>query len=254
MENRARVPVAVVIAMIALAGCAQDHVEGSGGIASSVPPTSTQEVGPPDHIVVDTGVDASSPLVYIADWEINVNDPAVLRDYSSAIVSGRVAAVERSYVSRDTSITTVYSFEVDNVYKGEGIPDVISVHLPGGSVPLGEYITSLDELGLYEMKLGQKNAELLRSVGLDPNQERDPRTMDPATRVTENWGVNPTSEALIAQAQPESWVLYIGVVEGDAYYGAAFDHALSYLKGGLVYSVHPEAEKSPIRESELSRS
>jgi hypothetical protein len=64
--------------------------------------------------------------------------------------------------------------------------------------------------------------------------------------------MNPTSKSLIAKLQPDSWVFYIGDIEGDVYYGAAFDHALSYLKDGWVYSLHPEAEGSPITEDSLA--
>ena len=101
------------------------------------------------------------------------------------------------------------------------------------------------------MKLGQKSPELLRSAGLDPSVERDPRAADPATPVTENWGMNPVSESLLRELQPEAWVFYIGEIESDTYYGAAFDHALSYLKGGKVFSVNHESAGSPIPESEL---
>ncbi|AWB88529.1 hypothetical protein [Homoserinimonas hongtaonis] len=214
---------------------------------------SSFEQSAPGHLIIDTGVDSASRREFHADWPVNVNDPQVLREFSSGVIAGKVIGVERSYVDANAVIVTAYSIQLEKVYKGQNIPATISLTLPGGSVRLGEYISSLDKLGLYEMKLGQKDPELLRNAGLDPDQEKDPRTLDPDTLVTENWGMNPTSKSLLAELQPDSWVFYIGAVEGDVYYGAAFDHALSYLKDGMVYGLHPEAERSPIPESELLR-
>ena len=220
------------------------------GTAGTVRPVDTAQPHAPDLFVADTGVDRVPRMEFEADWSFNVNDPLVLRDFSTAVVSGKVIGVERSYVSGNANVVTAYSVQVETVYKGEDIPEIISVTLPGGSVPLGEYISSLDELGRYEMKLGHKTPELLRNAGIDPSQQEDPRTMDPSTPVTENWGVNPASEAMIAELQPDAWVFFL-TSDDDVYYGAGFDHALRYLKNGQVYGIRLEAERSPIPEGEL---
>ncbi|MDR3068343.1 MAG: hypothetical protein LBU50_02435 [Cellulomonas sp.] len=251
MKSRGLIAVAILLSVGVVAGCAQDEGQQSAGVVGSATPVAGQST--PDHLVVDTGVDSESRQEFHADWPVDVNDPKVLREFSSAVIAGKVVSVERSYVDADAVIVTAYTIRVEKVYKGEKIPETISVTLPGGSVPLGEYIASLDNLGLYDMKLGKKDPELLSDAGLDPNQEQDPRTMDPATPVIENWGMNPTSGLLISELQPDSWVFYIGAVEGDVYYGAAFDHALSYLKDGTVYSLHSEADPSSVAESELVR-
>jgi hypothetical protein len=203
-----------------------------------------------DLFVADTGADGAPQMEFFGDWRFNVDDPLALRDFSTAVVSGKVIGVERSYVTGNANVVTAYSIQVETVYKGESIPEIISVTLPGGSVPLGEYISSLDKLDRYEMKLGRKTPEVLRNAGIDSSQEEDPRTMDPSTPVTENWGINPTREDTIAELQPDSWVFYL-ISDNNVYYGAGFDHALIYLKGGQVYSIHPEAERSPIPEDEL---
>ncbi|MGY1550720.1 hypothetical protein ACW5CM_02920 [Microbacterium sp. A588] len=238
------------LALGTITGCAQDTGEGTARAVGSDEFSSAQSQVP-DLFVADTGVETTSRSESHADWSVNVNDPAALFEFSSAVISGKVIGIERSYVDANAVIVTAYSVQVEKVYKGENIAEVISVTLPGGSVNLGNYILSLDKLGLYEMKLGQKNPELLSDAGNDPNQEKDPRTMDPTFVVTENWGTNPASESTLIELQPDSWVFYLGVAEGDTYYGAAFDHALSYLKDGLVYSLHPEAERSSLPESEL---
>lgn len=251
MKYRSLVTVTILLSIGVVAGCAQHQGPQSAGVAGSAAPVVHESTS--DHLIVDTGVDSESRKEFHADWPVNVNDPKVLGEFSSAVIGGRVVAVERSYVDANAVIVTAYTVQVLKVYKGEEIPETMSITLPGGSVPLGEYIASLDNLGLYDMKLGKKDPELLRNAGLDPNQEQDPRTMDPATPVIENWGMNPTSESLVSQLQPDSWIFYIGAVEGDVYYGAAFDHALSYLKDGNVYSLHPEADPSSVAESELLR-
>lgn len=240
----------LVLGLGLIAGCAQGDGEGAIGTVGSAGSPSA-EPQPHGHFVADTGVETTPKMESHADWSVNLNDPAVLHDFSSAVVSGRVIGVERSHVDANGIIVTVYSVQVEKVYKGENIGRVISVTLPGGSVPLGEYISSLDKIGLYEMKLGRKDPELLRDAGLDGKQERDPRTMDASSPVTENWGTNPASESSLSALRPDSWVFYIGATEGKTYYGAAFDHALSYLKDGLVYSIHPDAERTPFPESDL---
>lgn len=249
MKSRGLIVVAMFLGACVLAGCAQSADGQKTGVVDSEVSVSVQPAR--DHLEIETGVESTSRREFHADWPVNVNDPQALREFSSAVISGKVTAIQRSFVDSVGGIGTVYSVRVERVYKGENIAEVISVALPGGTMPLGEYISSLDKLGLYEMKLGTKDPELLRNAGLDPNREQDPRKMDPSTPATENWGMNPTSKSLLAELQPDAWVFYIGAVEGDVSYGAAFDHALSYLKDGLVYSLHPEAEQSPIPESEL---
>jgi len=249
MRQRAVCGVAVLLAIGAITGCAQG--EGTtvpGAVASAQSPSPALQK--PNLFVADTGVETAPLLKSEADWSFNADDPAALGEFSSAVVSGKVVAVERSYVGGNGLVVTAYSVQVENVYKGEGIADVISVTLPGGTVTLGEYIGAVDKLGLYEMKLGSKDPELLRRAGLEPQKNEDPRTMDPSTPVTENWGVNPASESTVAEIRPDSWVFYI-VTDNDVYYGAGFDHALSYLKDGQVYSLNAESERSSIPEEEL---
>lgn len=241
--KRSTMAIAVlVLTLCASAACgntAADHDHNAAAPAES------------SHLVYDTGAEQKPAIPSVSDWSFNVNDPLALRDFSTAVVSGKVINVERSYVDVSGFIGTVYSVQVDTIYKGEQIADVINIALPGGSLPLGKYISSLDELGLYEMKLAPKAPDMLREKGLDPDREKDPRTLDPTTPVAENWGTNPTSETTLTELAPESWVFFISNSEGDVYYGAGFDHALSYLKNGKVYGVHPESETSPISEAEL---
>ena len=249
MKQRAVVGVAMLLTLGAVAGCAHSDDAGTPTTVGSAEFASA-EVQSRDLFVADTGVETAPRMTSIADWSFNVNDPAALRDFSSAVVSGMMIGVERSYVSANATVVTAYSVRVERVYKGENIADVISVTLPGGTVTLGEYIESLDELGLYEMKFGKSDPQLRGEAGLDPNEEHDPRRQDPSTPVTENWGVNPASASMVTELQPESWVFYIHT-EDNIYYGAGFDHALSYLKDGLVYGLHPEGERSPVPEDDL---
>ena len=71
--------------------------------------------------------------------------------------------------------------------------------------------------------------------------------------ISENWGLNPTSEKTLAEVQPEHWVFYIGGSEDGSYYGTAFDYSLKYLKDGLVHSLDTETKVAPYPEAELSR-
>lgn len=251
MERSAIVAI-MLVALGAATGCAPS---GSAQLSGGAQPSQSSQTRSqkPSHLVIDTGVEAESRKEFHPDWSFDVNDPQALYEFSSAVIAGKVIEVEQSYVDGNAMIGTIYSVQVEKIYKGQGIPKTISLSLPGGSVPLGEYIASLDKLGLYDMKLGRKSPELLRRAGLDPDQElaQDPRAMNPATPVLENWGTNPTSKTLIEGLQPDSWVFYIGEIEGDVYYGAAFDHAMSYLKDGVVYSLHPEAEGVSTPESGL---
>lgn len=219
---------------------------------AAAPPAPTVQATPTPLYVADTGIDASPPIRSQGDWSVNVNDPLVLKGFSSAVVSGTVVAVEGSFVDDNGDIATTYSVHVDRVYKGENVPAVIPVALPGGSVPLGEYIAALDRLGLYEMKLGSKSPELLRQADSDPALDEDPREADPTLPVTANWGTNPTSQSLIEQLNPDAWIFYLGATKDGIYYGAAFDHALSYLKNNMVYGLHPETEGPPITEEDLA--
>jgi len=248
LTNNSRVVcgIAVVLVVGAVAGCAH----GDGAIAPVSGVSAGSSSAGPDLFVVDTGVETAPRLHSEADWSFNTDDPAALAGFSTAVVSGKVVAVERSYVDDNGLVVTAYSVRVEKVYKGEDIPDVISVTLPGGSVALGEYIAALDTLGLYEMKLGSKDPELLRTAGVEAVPDQDPRSMDPSTLVTENWGVNPASESTVAEIRPESWVFYL-VTDDDVYYGAGFDHALSYLKDGRVHALNTESERSPVSEDEL---
>lgn len=243
MKQRGIFGVTLLLALGAIAGCT--HSDSPGGAATALPSTSPSAQRP-EHFVADNDVALSARSPFYADWSVNVNDPATLREFSSAVVSGRVIGVERTFVDANAAIATTYSIQVENVYKGDDMANVISVTLPGGTVPLGEYIASLDEMGRYEMKLGRKDPERFPGAS-----QEDPRTMDPALPVTENWGMNPASASMLAELQPDSWVIYLGATEGDMYFGAAFDHALSYLKDGLVHTLHPEAERATFPESEL---
>lgn len=232
-----------VVAAIVILGI----VTGCASTGASDAPAGDGTDSPAALLVADTGVEAEPVVTLQADWGFDVNDPMVLREFSTAVVSGTVIGVERSFVDGNGGIATSYSVRVETVYKGDGVAPVISVSLPGGTVTLGEYISSLDELGLYETRLGSK-AELLAGKGLP--LEEDPRTLDPSLPVTENWGVNPTSESLIERLHPDSWVFFIHA-DDSINWGSAFDHALSYLKDGVVHSLHPEADPASIPESRL---
>lgn len=204
-----------------------------------------------DHRVVDTGVEGMPVAQLAIDWSIDVNDPEALREASAVVVSGRVIGVERSFVEMGGFVITAYSVQVDEVYKGEVSSKIISVSLPGGTVPLGDYIVALDEMGLSQMKLGSKDLDRDGVPDGGPGEYQDPRSMDPATPITENWGTNPASASALAELQPDSWVFYLGGVDDGSYYGTAFNHALHYLKDGQVRSVHTEAERQAFPEVEL---
>jgi len=204
--------------------------------ADTVRPVDTAQSQASDLFVADTGVEGVPRMGFEADWSFNVNDPLVLRDFSTAVVSGRVIGIERSYVSGNGFISTAYSVRVEKIYKGSNIAEIISVNLPGGTVSRQEFM--------------EAQAERLRGLGIDPNYEVGQPIVDPSTPVTENRGVNPASEAMIAELQPDAWVFYL-ISDDNVFYGAGFDHALRYLKNGQVYGIHPESERSPIPEDEL---
>lgn len=250
MKRLGTISVALLLTLSATSGCAQSGQAGAA-LEDRADESISAQPSAPELFVADTGVENTAVVAPMADWPVNVNDPLVLRDFSSAVVSGKVTGVERSWVDGNGFVVTTYTVQVEKVYKGDNIGDVISVTLPGGTVPLGEYISTLDKIGRYQMMLGAKSAKILSDSGVDPSLQQDPREMDPATPVSENSGLNPASESLIKERQPDSWVFYIGSVEGGVNYGAAADHALSYLKDGLVYSLHPEASPTSIPETEL---
>lgn len=113
-------------------------------------------------------------------------------------------------------------------------PGVITVSVPGGSVPIEEYTESVDELGLSELKLGPKELQ---------GRYAGPRV--------ENWGRNPTSATMLAELQPDYWVFYLEGLEDGVYTGTGFDHSMRYLKDGQVHSLHSEAERPVFPEAEL---
>lgn len=251
MKRYGTIPVALLLAIGATTGCAQSA--GTGVPAKDGPDQSASAQSPaPDLFVADTGVEDKPVDRPSADWPVNVDDPSVLREFSSAVISGKVTGVERSWVDGNGFIVTTYNVTVETVYKGDNVKKEIAVTLPGGTVPLGEYISTLDKNGRYNIMLGQKSAKILRDSGVDPSTQEDPRKMDPQTPVTDNWGLNPASKSLIEELQPDSWVFYIGAVEDGVNYGAAGEHALSYLKGGVIYSLSSEANPKSIPESRLS--
>ncbi|WP_344203913.1 hypothetical protein [Aeromicrobium alkaliterrae] len=188
----------------------------------------------PEHFVADTGAEAVPPIHSIADWSVDVYDPAGLRELSSLVVSGRVVGVEGSHVDSGGFIVTTYMVQVQDVYKGGEDAEVIRVDLSGGAVPLAEYTAAVDELGQYELRLGPRDLE-----GRDPGPK------------AENYGLNVTSAAMLAELQPDSWVLYLGEPEDGVYAGVAWDHSLRYLKDGQVHSLHPEALRPTFPEAEL---
>lgn len=240
------ITVAVVTALFLISGCGQGSGEESAAGSPTPPPT-------PEHLVADTGVEGQPVMREMADYAFDVVDPASLAKNSALVVSGTVIGVERSFVSANADIVTAYSVQVETVYKGEKVADVISVRLPGGTVPLGEYIQALDKLGLHEMKLGSKDLDRDGEPDGGDGGYQDPRTMDPMVPISENWGLNPTSEKTLAEVQPELWVFYIGGSEDGSYYGTAFDYSLKYLKDGLVHSLDTETKVAPYPEAELSR-
>lgn len=223
--------VATILAIGVVAGCTQEADTSPTGGATEAPATSAPM---PDHFVADTGAEGVPPVELIADWNVNVNDPQVLRDLSIAVVSGRVIGVEGSHVDEGGFIVTNYSVQVGTVYKGEDVSKVVTVSVPGGSVPLEEYTESVDELGLSELKLGPKELQ---------GRYEGPRV--------ENWGLNPTSAALLAELQPDFWVFYLEGRDDGVYVGTGFDHSMSYLKDGQVHSLHSETERPVFPEAEL---
>lgn len=205
------------------------------------------------HVVSDVDV-ALAPAVHVtADWSVNVNDARTLREFSSAVISGRVVRVEGSWVDDSGDIVTTYQVRTEQVYKGDGVPDLISITLPGGTLPLGEYIAGLDKVGMYEMKLGRKSDAILGS-GEGNAAWEDPREADQSLPATQNWGTNPTSSSVLEALRPDAWVFYLGFSDERTHYGAALDHALAYVKDGTVFTLQPEAEQKSFPERELFQS
>lgn len=236
--------VATILVLGVMAGCAQRADTSPTGDATEAPAILAPM---PDHFVADTGAEGTISAPLDPDWSINVVDPAGLAENSVAVVSGRVIGVERSFVDSAGGIGTVYSVQVRTVYQGEVSSDVISVRLPGGAMPLGDYISALDKLGLYEMHLGTKD---LDRDG-EPDNGPDARTMDPSLMKTENRGLNPASATTLAELQPDFWVFFIGGTEDGAYYNVGWNYGLKYLKDGVVHSLPTEMDVPPFPEAEL---
>ena len=149
MQNFTRT--VAVIAALATMGFVVACAQTETGNQTQQAPSAAPDPGRPatvEHLIIDTGVGDASLREFHADWPFDVNDPHQLYDFSSAVVSGEVTGIERSFVDGNGMIVTSYTVKIGQVYKGQSIPEVISLTLPGGTVPLAEYISSLDKLGL----------------------------------------------------------------------------------------------------------
>lgn len=256
MRNRWTSALLVGAIAVAMAGCASDadpNVPQTAPLATSDSPTAALEGAENFVSVLDV---ASQTAIHLSlDSAINFNDPATLFATASGVVSGRIVDAPTSYVDDNGTIVTKFTIAVNEVFKGEGIGETVSISLPGGSVRLADYIDKLDKLGYYDMKLGRKSDAIAESGGGTPSEWVDPRSQDPDTMVTENYGINPTSESMISKLDPDYWVFYLGEpADGEAHFwGWSFDQALAYVKEDTVYTLSPESEVASFPESELRK-
>ncbi len=79
-----------------------------------------------------------------------MDDAAAVAKASQVVVFGTIVNTNGTSVDQLGTIHTDYTLKIDKVYKGDlEVGDEINVDLPGGTIPMGDYIGELDRPGLY---------------------------------------------------------------------------------------------------------
>ncbi len=231
-----------------IAGCGT-QATSPGGASSAASSTETPQSQRP---MVDT---AESPAMAVFfDWAIDVSDPTVVFEASSTVVSGSVSEVQSSWVDDQGFINTTYVIDVAKTYKGDIAPgQQIKVSLLGGTMSLGDFIAEVDRAGIYDEVFTEKSTDFWLGKGYE-SAPPDPRSEDPATLVTHNFGSDPASESLNETIQPDAWVFFLNEDPDGTFSGTVLNHSLMYLSGGKIHSLFPEEagdRDTSVAESEL---
>ncbi len=247
----------VLFAMGFLGGCVSESgvADNSAASTETLIPAVGVETTPaveatdmPELSKVDVNL---APLQWMqVEWDINVDDPAVVSRESHVVVAGTVVSTDSVFVDPLGEINTRYTIKVDKVYKGDvKVGDDISVSLLGGTMLAGDYIDEVERLGLTERVFSPSSTES------DPKAINDPRDNDPNSPIMSNWGSNPTSESLNAELKPDAWVYFLKLDDDSSYYGSFANHSLKYVKDGYIYNLNPENDGgqtiAPFPEAEL---